>query len=316
MGWLRVRRMAGAFPSVLAVCPLLALGACGGSDRAVTEPVQRNIAPAAPDVPDELVTDKDFDRRKFTNPLTIDNQWNPLTPGTRFIYEGRSNRGHGRRPHRVIFTVTDLTKVIDGVRTRVLWDQDINNGELQEAELAFQAQDDDGNVWLLGEYPEEYEDGTISAPSTWLAGLEGARPGVLMRADPRVGTPSYLQGWAPRIEFGDRAKVQSTGVQACVPVGCYRNVLVTDETNPLEPNDGHQRKYYASGVGNIRAAPGPGGKEREVLVLVDVQHLSRQALAKARQEALKLDRRAYRTRRNLYRHTPPAEPLGRPAAEE
>jgi hypothetical protein len=61
---------------------------------------------------------------------------------------------------------------------------------------------------LLGEYPEEYEDGRFkTAESTWFSGLEGAKPGGLMRANPRPGTPSCMQGVARRIEFQDRAKV-------------------------------------------------------------------------------------------------------------
>jgi hypothetical protein len=111
----------------------------------------------------------------------------------------------------------------------------------------------------------------------------------------------------PSIEFGDVAKVIETGQRNCVPVGCYENVLVTDETNPYEEADGHQLKYYAPGVGNIRAAP-RGGKEKEVLVLIDVRKLGPKALAKVRREALKLDKRAYRVRKDVYRRTAPAEP--------
>ena len=62
-------------------------------------------------------------------------------PGTRLTLEGRANRGGGPLPHTVTFTVTDLTKVIAGVRTRVAWDVDVNEGELSETELAFFAQD-------------------------------------------------------------------------------------------------------------------------------------------------------------------------------
>jgi hypothetical protein len=100
--------------------------------------------------------------------------------------------------------------------------------------------------------------------------------------------------------------VIKTGQRNCVPVGCYENVLVTDETNPYEEADGHQLKYYAPGVGNIRAAP-RGGKEKEVLVLIDVRKLGPKALAKVRREALKLDKRAYRVRKDVYRRTAPAE---------
>jgi hypothetical protein len=102
--------------------------------------------------------------------------------------------------------------------------------------------------------------------------------------------------------------VYRTGQRSCVPHGgCYDDVLVTAETNPLEPRDGYQLKYYAAGVGNIRAEP-RGGKEKEVLVLVSVRKLGPAALAKVRVQALKLDGRAYRSQRALYGRTPPAEP--------
>jgi hypothetical protein len=280
---------------VVALAVPLALAACGSDD------------PAANENASNQATHRDFDSDNFDTSTKIDNKFSPLVPGTQFVYEGRSNRGHGRLPHRVVFTVTDLTKVINGVRTVVMWDRDINAGKLLEAELAFHAQDNDGNVWNLGEYPEEREDGKVTgAPDTWLAGLDDANAGVLMRANPRVGTSSYRQGWVPSIEFGDLAKVYKTGQRNCVPLGCYDNVLVTDETNPFEAADGHQLKYYAPGVGNIRAAP-RGGKEKEILVLIEVRRLGRKALAKVREESLKLDKRAYRVRKDVYARTPPAE---------
>jgi hypothetical protein len=272
----------------------LVLGACGGEgeSKAATHG-----------------TEKDFDRGNFSDSTNIDNKWSPLVPGTQFIYEGRSNRGHGRRPHEVIFTVTDLTKEIDGVSSVVLWDQDINAGKLLEGELALFAQDDDGNLWNMGEFPGEFDEhGKFEgAPDTWVAGLDGAGAGILMRGDPQVGTPSYHQGIAPKIGFQDVAKVAKTGQRNCVPTGCYKDVLVTDETNPTEPTDGHQLKYYAPGVGNIRAAPGIGGKEKEVLVLVSVKRLSARELAHARGQALTLEKRAYRSGKTVWGRTPPAE---------
>jgi hypothetical protein len=243
----------------------------------------------------------------FSRPESIDNRWFPLPPGTQFILEGRANRASGRLHHRVVFTVTDLTKVIDGVRTLVLWDRDYNAGTLEEAEITFHAQDDEGTVWNFGEYPEEYKHGKLTgAPDTWLSGTAGARAGILMLGNPRVGTPSYLQGWAPAIEFADRARVYQTGRRNCIPLSCYENVLVTDEWNPAEPG-AHQRKFYAPGVGNIRVGATGKDSERETLVLVKVRHLSRGAMATIRAQALTLDRRAYRTRPDLYSHTPPAQ---------
>lgn len=259
--------------------------------------------------PPEQAT-KGFDGARFSTPATIDNRWLPLVPGTQFVLQGRANRGQGRRPHRVVFTVTDLTKVVDGVRTRVLWDRDDNGGRLLEGELAFHAQDDDGNVWNFGEYPEQYERGKlVGAPDTWIAGLAGARAGILMPARPRPRTASYLQGWAPAIHFADRARVARIGQRTCVPLRCYRNVLVTDEWNPSEPGE-HQLKSYAPGVGNIRVGAA-GGREHEELVLVRVAHLRPKGLAEVRRQALRLERRAYTIRKDLYGLTPPARRDGR-----
>src|SRR5919108_3807916 len=97
---------------------------------------------------------EDFDHGNFDRSTLVDNDWLPLQPGRQLVYVGSTFEGGVRVPHRVVFTVTDLTKVIDGVRTVVVWDQDYSAGELVEAELALFAQDDDGNVWHLGQYPE------------------------------------------------------------------------------------------------------------------------------------------------------------------
>ena len=129
----------------------------------------------------------------------------------------------------------------------------------------------------------------------------------MMRAAPRPGTPSYRQGFAPTIEFADRAKVLRTGLRDCVPLRCFTHVLLTDETNPNEPGDGHQRKFYAPGIGPIRAAP-VGGREREVLVLTRVDRLGPDELATVRRRALRIDKRAYTVSRRVYGRTPPAGP--------
>jgi hypothetical protein len=284
-------RVAAVVAAVIMIVLPLALGACGNDDEAEAKPAVHT----------------DFDAKNFSDSTNIDNKYSPLEPGTQLVYEGRSNRGLGRLPHQVIFTVTDLTKEVNGVRTVVLWDRDVNAGKLLEGELAMWAQDDDGNVWLLGEYPEEYgERGQFeAAPDTWLAGIDRAQAGIMMRADPKVGTPRYHQGLAPTIGFADVAQVEETGQRDCVPTGCYEDVVVTRETNPEEPDDGFQLKYYAPGVGNTRAAP-RGGKEKEILVLLKVRKLGSKEMDEVRREALTLDKRAYRSRPAVWGDTPPA----------
>jgi hypothetical protein len=80
-----------------------------------------------------------------------------------------------------------------------------------------------GNLWNLGEFPAEYEDNGKfdGAPDTWISGLGKAQPGNLMMGNPQLGTPEYLQGWSPDIDFLDCAKVYKMQDQTCVPVGCY-----------------------------------------------------------------------------------------------
>ncbi len=247
-----------------------------------------------------------FDSNNFSNPTTIDNRWLRLIPGMQLTLDGYANRGGGLLPHQVVFTVTDVTKVIDGVRTVVIWDRDISEGQLAEAELSFFAQDDAGNVWNLGEYPEEYEDGTfLGAPSTWIAGLAGAEGGIHMLATPQLGTSWYLQGSAPTIGFLDCAKVFKKGETICVPVKCYTDVLVTDEVIPLDQTGGHHLKYHAPTVGIVQVGA-VADKEGETLVLTKNVRLSPSALAKARQAALKLDKHGYQVS-DVYRQTPPAQ---------
>ncbi|MGH8990343.1 MAG: hypothetical protein ACRDZ7_02315, partial [Acidimicrobiia bacterium] len=204
--------------------------------------------PAAPELEDIPVEEVPFDPANFSDSAVVDNQWFPLKPGTRFIYEGTAQDETDRIQRSVVFTVTDLTKVVNGVRTVVGWDRDYNDGNLEESEIIFLAQDRAGNVWHFGQVVEVYdEEGAYVGTSVWLAGLEGAKPGVLMRADPQKGAPAHSQGFAPPPFFwDDAARVHASGEKTCVTAGCYDNVLVIDEFERAKPG-AHQLKYYAPG---------------------------------------------------------------------
>lgn len=252
---------------------------------------------------------EDFDPNNFDHrSAQIDNEWFPLKPGTRLTWDGTTIDDEGKAiPHRVVFTVTDLTKLIAGVRTVVCWDQDYSDGELEETELVFFAQDNDGNVWHLGQYPEVYEEGKLVEAPAWLNGFEEAKAGIMMKAKPQLGTPSYSQGWAPSVDWTDRGQAYQMGLKISVPAGSYEDVLVIDETARSEPG-AHQLKYYARGVGNIKVGwMGEGEKTKETLDLVKIEQLDPKALAEVHAEALKLEKRAYEISKNVYAHTPPAE---------
>jgi hypothetical protein len=264
---------------------------------------------AAADAEKEFET---LDVRAFENSTTIDNEWFPLKPGTRLTWEGTTVDEGETEEHRVIFTVTDLTKVIGGVRTIVCWDQDYADGELVETEICFFAQDKNGTVWLLGEYPEEYEDGEFVAAPCWMHGSLDGKAGIAMLADPKVGSPSYSNGWAPSVEFSDRGVVDQVNQKTTVPAGSYENVLVIDEFDSAEPG-AHQLKYYAPGVGNVRVGWRGDPTDQENLELVKFEQLGAAELAKAREAALKLEQHAYVEAKEAYGATPRAEVAGTPS---
>jgi hypothetical protein len=254
------------------------------------------------------VSANDFDPTNFDNPTTVDNEWFPLEPGAHSVFEGSAIDDGERISRRVVTTVTDLSKEIDGVNTIVVWERDYTEGEEVEAELAFFAQDKYGNVWHMGEYPEEYENGEFDKAPGWIAGSKGATAGIAMRAEPRPGTPSYAQGYAPPpINWVDRGRVYKVGQKTCVPVGCYEDVLVIEEFERNKPG-AYQLKYYAPGVGDVRVGwRGPAEEEKEGLDLVRNVRLDPEALAEARADALELEDHAYELK-DFYKETKPAKP--------
>jgi len=248
-----------------------------------------------------------FAARNFGDATPIRNPYLPAIPTTRYVYEGTANTDEGPVRRRIVTTVTDFTKLVNGVRTFVIWDRDFDDGVLQEEELTFWAQDNRGNVWNLGEYPEEYEDGRFAgAPSTWIAGQDGARAGVLMLGAPAVGA-RYLQGFAPAVDFLDCGEVVRQGVKICNPGACYDRVLVVDESSPLEPDSGIQRKFHAPGVGVVRIEA-VGDAEAETLTLTSMTRLGPQGLTQMRDAVRRLEYRAYRIS-HVYRQTAPARLL-------
>jgi hypothetical protein len=250
-----------------------------------------------------------LDVTKFSRPTEITNKWLPMKPGIRFVHEGTAVEDDGKVvPHRTTTTITDLVKSSEGVRTLVSYGLDYTNGELEEAGLAFYAQDDDGNVWRFGEYLEEYDGRKVSKVLTWMHGLEDARAGIAMKAEPRPNTPSYAQGYGPAVNWASRGQVHAVGQEVLVGTTRYTNVLVIQETSTDDGAvDVVEQKYYAAGVGNIKTGwMGTGEKTKEVLELTKVDQLDEQAKAAVRAKALALEKSAYKRSKNVYGRTAPA----------
>lgn len=249
-------------------------------------------------------TAREFSRARFTHPLIVNNRWFPLVPGREFVLNGVVREGKRVLVHRITSIVTDLTKVVDGIPSVVIWERDFSVGKLQESELFFVAQDDNKNLWLFGEYPAVYDgNGRFQgAPESFIAPTFGTQPGIFMYQSPPVGK-RYSQAYAPHVKFYDRARVLKTGLKICIPSGCYRNVVKIDEYAPYNPSDHHQLKWYAPGAGTILAKPA-GEPHPETVSLAKVTHLGADAMAAARAGVLKTERLAYKTS-DAYRHTPP-----------
>ena len=203
-----------------------------------------------------------LDPAAFTTRIT--NPWWPMRPGTRWVY--RSTDPDGTR-QRIVVTVTRHTvTTAAGVRARVVRDTATEDGRVVEDTRDLYAQHRDGTLWYLGERTAEYRDGrVVSTEGSWEAGVDGAQAGVIMPAHPRPGQ-RYRQEWlAGHAE--DEASTLAVGQQAGTPAGHFRDVVMTREVTPLEP-DALEFKFYARGVGPVLAVEVSGGSAREELVRV------------------------------------------------
>ena len=189
----------------------------------------------------------------------IDNPFLPFTPGTTLIYEGETEDGS----ERIEVNVTNETKVILGVTCTVVRDRVWVDDELVEDTFDWFAQDKEGNVWYFGEDSKEFDAGQVSTEGSWEAGIDGATPGILMKAAPKVGD-AYRQEFYEG-EAEDMAEVLSLDESVTVPVGSYANCLQTMEWSPLEP-DVVEHKFYARGVGVVLEVQVEGGSDRVELV--------------------------------------------------
>jgi hypothetical protein len=308
-GQMRQPRSTTTAAVVLGTALTLAAAACGDApETAGAGTTTTTTTTTATPTPVEQPTTgpaKGFDVAGFANPTTVDNTWLPMKPGTHLVYRGETIEEEEKIPHRVEFTVTDLTKVVAGVEAVVVLELDYSDDQLEEAELALFAQADDKTIWHLGQYPEAYEEGKVVETPAWVHGVKGAQAGITIREDDTAGDPSYSQGWGPEVGWSDRARVVKVDQRTCVEAGCYEGVKVTEESSDDEPG-ALQLKYYAPGVGNVRVGWAGTDPTKETLELVSAETLDAAALAKARAAALKLEKSAYQRSKEVWGTTDPA----------
>jgi hypothetical protein len=202
-----------------------------------------------------------FSKSNFHNPLNIDNKYFPLVPGTTFLYKGTKDG----EPSSDAFQVTNLVKVIQGISARVIHDNAFVKGKLSETTDDWFAQDDKGNVWYMGEFTTDLTNKENPHEGSWEAGVKGAKAGIIMEAQPKVGD-TYQQEFAKGVAE-DTATVISLNEKVCVPYGCFSNVLKTKDFSPLEPSI-VENKFYAKNTGDIREVSVQGESDESNLVQI------------------------------------------------
>jgi len=211
---------------------------------------------------DEVVN---LDPADFT--ADIDNPYWPMKPGTRWTY--REVDPEGQELRVTVVVTTETREIANGITARVVRDTVFRAGEIVEDTFDWYAQDADGSIWYLGEDTAEFEGGEIvTREGSFEAGVDGALPGILIPADPEPGMKYRQEYYAGEAE--DNGEILTTHAMADAPAGHFTDVLLTWDTNALEPEVA-ELKFYAPDVGPVlalEAAGGPGS--REELVTIDL----------------------------------------------
>jgi hypothetical protein len=307
----------------VAVGSLLAFAACGGgSTRAARSPspsptqtstgspTSTAAAAAAASIPwiagaGGKAGRFGFDAKNFVDPTTSTNTFHPLRPGTQWVRGGTTEVGHRKVPHQVISTMTDVTRVIDGVTAVAMLDQSTDSGETSQVGFDWFGLDKAGNVWILGGYTEDYEGGRYTnTEDAWLGAATGGDPGVLLPGHVDMKTPRWFEGSVVKGEAGSAGEPAEVGTKRCVKFGCFDNVLVVREGEAAAIDN--ELKYYAPGVGLVDNVPHGASLHQDTFQLLNVVTLSPQGLGEASQIVLDLEAHGRTTSPKVYGSAPPA----------
>lgn len=273
-------------PLVLALilgASLIAAGCGGGSKASDTK---------------RSYQEKSFSAARFVDPRAGSNKWLPLKPGTQWVREGTTLIGNRKVPHQVTTTVTDVVRVINGVKAALVLDHSVGAGQVVQQSLDYFAQEKNGDIWTMGGATEQYEAGRyVSIDEAWVSGVDGAKAGILMPAEPSVTTPAWSIAKPPE-EDGDAAEYVRSQKKECVPFGCIPNVLVIREGK--ESALDNEFKFYARGVGQVRNLPRGDSRHEDIEKLINITQLSPRGLAEASKEALRIDAEAAKEEPRLF----------------
>lgn len=166
-----------------------------------------------------------------------------LEPGYQLVLEDEGER--------LVITVLDDTKMVQGIETRVVEERETKDGQLVEVSRNYFAISKRTNsVFYFGEEVDIYQNGKIvKHEGAWLSGEAGAKFGLMMPGQMLLGGRHY-QEIAPEVAM-DRAQIVSMSETRKTTAGEFKHCLKIEETTPLEPGV-KEYKYYAPGIGLIQ----------------------------------------------------------------
>ena len=248
-----------------------------------------------------------FDPANFVDPTLDTNPFNPLKPGLQWVRAGTTQVGSRVVPHEIITTMTDVIRVIDGVKTIAMLDESTDSGEVSQVGMDYLALDKDGNVWILGGYTEDYQGGTYTnTNNAYLGSGGGAELGILSPANVDANTPRWLIGKAQDEKASVGTPVEVGGT-FCVAFGCFKGVRVVQEGNVGAPDN--ENKYYAQGVGLINNIPLDASLHQDTFQLTNFIALSPDGLAEASKTVMDLEAHARTVAPDVFGSAPPSTRL-------
>jgi hypothetical protein len=120
------------------------------------------------------------------------------------------------------------------------------NGKLIEDVRDYLSQHANGDVWFFGEDDDNYEEGVLeNHDGAWIAGVDGAKPGIWMVANPQVGDQFRNVYYKGKSE--DVTRILAVNATVSVPTGTYTDCVETFDWSPIDSPIG--KKYYCKEVG-------------------------------------------------------------------
>jgi hypothetical protein len=206
--------------------------------------------------------DPTIDPADFSTDIT--NPYFTLPVGKKTIYEAETEDG----VERIEIEIEKQTKQVMGVTTVIYRDRVYLAGGLVEDTRDYLAQDKEGNVWYFGEEVDNYENGQLKDHAgSWIAGINGAKPGIWIKAEHKVGD-SYRQEYY-KGEAEDMRDVVAINQTVTIKRGSYTSCVKVYDWTPLDPTS-REHKYYCPQVGALVLNENlESGKKAELIEVVN-----------------------------------------------